>query len=497
MGDSQSVYSMTTLRTEISEVEDDEKEAVDLAEMEEIDLLGGLTDVLMPASRLGPSLRDDLSVRAPPSPSATATPGTPFPARTPRTPLTTSTTLRKSFRKVLGLSPGLRVRMRTLFLPQLLPPNELGEDADSDDAGERRVVLCVEIENSADAGHHAFEIEGVLVDIGGKGAKVGSSLHCQPGQEESPPKSVFPLRLEHLEQYNLLYSVDIPSSPTGGRGDEHRPVSIVLNGRPCSGSSDKPVYLTPSFQSRWNCALDLAPFYASLPPAPPAPQAHAPQSRQVAHRLSKPTPPTPNAIAGDKRYSLSYLVDKHGPPGASDRRLVSNPARPFMPSTANRVMSTRGPHSSNPIGDGHGLLVSVKVLPPERDAETETISALDTFSIEVFVHNRTDGVRRFRLSIPPTDTLEGRIRDAWIRKRRRTAVEPAYGADDSGERHDDGSTDSKSSRLCSRSTKRPPLGSSLSRQMSVVVLSCPAHPSLRGFASSRSAMACTVSSACA
>jgi hypothetical protein len=154
----------------------------------------------------------------------------------------------------------------------------------------------------------------------------------------------------------------------------------------------------------------------------------------MAHRLSKPTPPTPNAIAGDKRYSLAALMaDKPaagagGPGTGPDRRLVSNPPRPLLPSTANRVVSTRGGPPPSAVGDGHGLLVSVKVLPSDGDG----ISALDTFSIEVFAHNRTDTFKRFRLSIPPRDASEGRVRDAWNRRRRRTPDEPAYGADDNG-----------------------------------------------------------------
>jgi hypothetical protein len=420
----------------VSEPEDDDG-GVDIAELEEIDLLGGLTDDAMPASRLGPSLRDDLSVRAPPSPVAYA-PGTPQASsrtpRTPRTPLLTSTTLRKSFRRVLSLSPGLRVRMRTLFLPQLLPPAVDG-DAESDDAGERRIVLYIEVENGAETGENAFEVEGITVEVGGKGAKVGTSLLCQPGQEATPPKPVFPLLLQHLEQYNLLYAVDVASTPNGGRGDEHRPVSIILTSRPFSGSAASPGFVTASFQSRWNCALDLALFYASLPPAPPAPQAHAPQSRQMAHRLSKPAPPTPNAIAGDKRYSLATLLaDKPATPHAPERRVVTNPPRPMMPSTANRVVSTRAPPpNAAPAVDGHGLLVSVKVLPP--DIADGGLRALDTFSIEVFVHNRTDGIKRFRLSIPTRDSFEARIRETWLNRRRRTSDEPAYGADDAGKLH--------------------------------------------------------------
>lgn len=106
-----------------------------------------------------------------------------------------------------------------------------------------------------------------------------------------------------------------------------------------------------------------------------------------------------------------------------------------MPSQlVSRVVSARGApvHTRD---DGHGLLVSVKLLGSDAlDAEEVSggapkIRALDTFSVEVFVHNRTDAVRRFRLSVPAR-AEEDRVRDAWARRRKRAAEEQSYGADD-------------------------------------------------------------------
>lgn len=441
--DNASIVSSTTMQTEDVDIDEDEDEGDILAGMQEIDLLGGLGGPEpMPGSRLGPSLRDDLFVR--------------LPVRTPTStplaigPLAPSTTLRQSFRRVLALSPGLRVRMRTLFLPQIVSPYK---DADeTDDNGERRIVLCVEIENSTDAQEHGFEVDAVTVDVGGKGAKATATLVCEPGATpENAAPSVFPLRLAALEQFNLLYAVEIASSPTGlggteplrNKGDEHRPVSIILSGRPFRGAPA--VFPTAPFQSRWNCALDLGPFYASLPPAPPAPPAPAP--RPVSHRLSKPTPPTPNVIAGDKRFSLSTLLaadpkpaEQQRPGQQQQRRFVSNPVRPIAPNLGNRLASHRGPppaHLHVPHqNEGHGLLVSVKLLPQAGDRDGKkvgtagSIRPLGTFSIEIFVHNRTDAVRRFRLAIPSRDPVDGRIRELWARKRRRRADEASYGVDD-------------------------------------------------------------------
>lgn len=411
--------SIITTRTEET-LEEDEEEPTDFAEMEEIDLFGGLVEDRMPASRLGPSLRNDLNLA----------PVLETPAASPATPIRTGgSTLRKSFRRVLDLSSGLRVRMRTLFLPQLLPPGS-ANDIESEE-GERRIVVCVEVENGPDAAAHDFEVRGVTVEVGGKGAKASTELLCQPGQDAKPPRPTFPLSLAPMEQYNLLYLVSIAAAAERSKADEHRPVTIVLTGRPKRVRGEEVVFPTASFESRWNCALDLGPFYASLPPAPPAPAASAPAPRHAAHRISKPTPPTPNAIAGDKRYSLAALL-------ANDSGPKSRPGRPFVPSQLNtRVVSARGApvHTRE---DGHGLLVSVKLLGSDAastDAEFDTaggapkIRALDTFSVEVFVHNRTDAVRRFRLSVPAR-AEEDRVRDAWARRRKRAAEEQSYGADD-------------------------------------------------------------------
>ncbi|KAF5345766.1 hypothetical protein D9758_011868 [Tetrapyrgos nigripes] len=128
-------------------------------------------------------------------------------------------TLKKSFRKTLGMRSGFKVRMRTVFVPSVLfPRNEDGEegegedededeseveDAEDDDVGEgsegsededdeededhedllasgsseRTVVLCVEVENDGfqpeivrndgdDPGPASFVIERVEVDVG-------------------------------------------------------------------------------------------------------------------------------------------------------------------------------------------------------------------------------------------------------------------------------------------------------------------------------------------
>ena len=391
--------------------------------MDDIDLLGGLggSDG-MPATRLAPSLREDLSIPAGPIPSPV-----PISAITPATapsidvpasaaesasasrargmlpstiPVAPPTTLRKSYRRIMSLSSGLRVRMRTLFLPQLLFPgvSSAGEEAE----GEKNIVLCVEVENPLDAATRqdfGFEVSRVNIEIGGKGGKAHAELSSAEG--------AFPLRLDPVEQYNLLYSVSLATpdpnaamddlSRQFGKGQETRPVSITVLGRPYIGD----VRPTKEFQSRWNCTLDLTQYLASVS-APPS-------SIQPRFSLPPTKPSPPNAIAGDKRYSLASMLssDRDQQQQRPDqRRLVSSAAlRPVLPSQnmgRHASFIRPPPHLINggSHGPGAGLLVSAKILPMDHAEGVEGVKALEPFTLEVFVHNRTDEMRRFRLSVP-------------------------------------------------------------------------------------------------
>ncbi len=375
----------------------------------------------MPAARLAPSIRQDLSLdqtneaaTGAVSLSAPNTNGRSGYRSHPPPPIMTSTaptTLRKSYRRILSLSPGLRVRMRTLFLPQLRDGIERGCAGDDDDSeGEPRIVLCVEIENPSEGVHlDGFEVEIIKVDVGGKGGKAVAELVCQPEQK----LGVFPLKLRAMEQYNLLYAVTIALTPdAAGRGDEQRPVSITVVGRPYAG----PKYPTATFDSRWNCTLDLAYFNASFNTSP---QPMVPA--QTRKRLSKPIAPPTSVIAGDKRYSIASLN--------SD---LSDPRRQQAPNDFNaRTVSFRG--AAQTMSElSSGLLVSVKILPQSSEVGT-TVRTLEPFSIEVFVHNRTEEVKRFRLSIPGREGSAGKVRETWEKRRRRRGDESDWGADDPGE----------------------------------------------------------------
>lgn len=423
----------------------------------------------VPASRLGPSARHDLSLPDPhtgrPVPLSAITPRTAPHHSIPSTAtsgpkratgdlpshlLPLGSTMRKSFRRVLSLSPGLRVRMRNLVLPQLIPPPGSSHDTASDDMegdeGEKKVVLCVEIENAPDGVTPPvpFKISRVDVEIGGKGGKATAVLTCQP----KSTGDLFPLHLESMEQYNLLYGVTVASTTeeSGGNweddqaaravlrnlgtGEVNRPVSIMVIGRPyyLAGDKGEEVCPTREFSSRWNCNLDLTTYYAGLaaaaPPPIPIPSAiTAGSSRQ---RISKPigTLPPTNAIVGDKRYSLATLLagdneesthqlalqqQQQGGAGAGSRpsslppskRIVSG--KPLMPSQIANQAQNRQP-SRSAGEEKSGLMISVRLLDGalrnEDGGKKRTVKPLEEFSVEVYVNNRTEEVRRFRLSIP-------------------------------------------------------------------------------------------------
>nr|XP_019043313.1 hypothetical protein I302_07888 [Kwoniella bestiolae CBS 10118]OCF22243.1 hypothetical protein I302_07888 [Kwoniella bestiolae CBS 10118] len=461
--DTSSIRSGTTIRTDVT---DEDEDGDEYAGMEEIDLLGGLAggEDIMPATRLAPSIRQDLSI---PASSSSVNPPLPLSAITPLsaptivTPSTTSTegagpsrergnlpstiqpivstTLRKSYRRVLSLSPGLRVRMRTLFLPQLLTSNE-----DDEEEGEKCVILCVEIENSPESSlDNGFEVIKVNLEISGKGGKVSTELI---------ESTKFPLRLGSIEQYNLLYKVKIASSPSVqdsigrdgveeiinkslGRNDEIRPVSIIVIGKPFTRiPSTTPEdaqfkYQTKEFHSRWNCSLDLSSFHNEDKHTLPT---ILPKSSNRSNRNSK-TSSLPPAIAGDKRYSLAHLLTME-----KEKELHSqlHGKKPLMPSQminqpSNRISSLNANTKQQIVKEEHGLMVSIKLLSTTSNNGRSSIQPLDTFSLEIFVHNRSEQVKRFRLNVPPRTEVEGRIREIWEKRRRiRGAEEVDWGVDE-------------------------------------------------------------------
>jgi hypothetical protein len=283
--------------------------------------------------------------------------------------------------------------MRALCLPQLLSTSATEDD---ENEGEKKMVLCIEIVNPEHEGM-AFEIEAVNIEIAGNGGKATAELVCQPGLR--PGEDLFPLTLQPVEQYNLLYGVNIAAAPEErngsgdqavmrmmGRGDDTRPAAIFVVARPCIRLGDGTFeYPTKAFNTRWNSQLDLAVFYASLSNSPNA----IPASTQ--YHVSKGPVVPPNPVAGDKRFSIaSFASTPDQSQSARDPRRLTQ--RPIMPSQAmnGRVQSMR--QTSNPTSSA-GLLVSVK----------SSVKPFEPFSVEVFIHNRTDEVRRFRLSIPPRD----------------------------------------------------------------------------------------------
>ncbi|WWC93022.1 uncharacterized protein L201_007986 [Kwoniella dendrophila CBS 6074] len=542
--DTTSIRSGTTIRTDGTEYENnDENDDDDYAGMEQIDLLGGLAggEDMMPPTRLAPSLRQDLSMPSestitsplplsaitPVAASTIITPSTASssslgePSRERGKPPTTiqpiiSTTLRKSYRRILSLAPGLRVRMRTLFLPQLLTENAVQEEEEN----EKCIILCVEIENSPEISlENGFEVIKVNIEIGGKGGKAKTELIPQSPSQSNEKENQgqnnevisFPLRLGSIEQYNLLYKVTIASSIDNntsrenningleeivnrslGRNDEIRPVSIIVIGKPYSLQSTSSKsnenkqeykYQTKEFHSRWNCSLDLTPFYNSdqfnnnpnhnrLPK--PSFNNHNSNNNNINNRNSKSNSLIAsnqiqnNSIAGDKRYSLAHLLSVEREKELHQLNQQQQNRKPLMPSQMingnqqnQRVTSLTSQRQNQQQQQSNqkeqnGLLVSIKLLPSYSSNNNSsniannddrlsnklgksTIQPLETFSLEIFVHNKSDDVKRFRLNIPPRQNsnddsvnVEHRMKEIWDkrRKKRNDDGEPDWGVDD-------------------------------------------------------------------
>ena len=193
----------------------------------------------------------------------------------------TRATLRKSFRRTISAVSGFRVRMRTVFVPYiLLCPTETDTEVDSALAAghtEHTVMLCVELEHPGEA-PEAFLVNTVDVTIGGGG---DARVRLLPWCEKSPTE-MFPLCLGMHEQCNLLFAVELLDAPIPDKealfltalptGELQRPVTITVWGRPFSSmlpnrgesgpkveKTNKSLFPTQSFPSRWNCVLDLAP----------------------------------------------------------------------------------------------------------------------------------------------------------------------------------------------------------------------------------------------
>ncbi|KAI6033223.1 TRAPP trafficking subunit Trs65-domain-containing protein [Pisolithus orientalis] len=194
--------------------------------------------------------------------------------------------LRKSFRVVLEMASGFRVRMRTVFAPHILLPmdqstleNVVKNGDEEWEAGnsERTIVLCIEIENSGEYDSDVgFSLERVDVKIGGDGAITKLVGWGEAARHSNSDERTFPLFLKPKEQYNLLYMVsflnadnqdDISfTAPSAKLGVLQRAVTISVHGRPYISNflldegkgSNVLTYLTRAFSSRWNCILDMS-----------------------------------------------------------------------------------------------------------------------------------------------------------------------------------------------------------------------------------------------
>lgn len=273
--------------------------------LEEVNLLEGLLagptfgkidpNLNLPTVRLGMESRQRMFLLPPVIPNSPIQPS-PSPMTAVRK---THPTLRKSYRKTLQTASGFRVRMRTVFVPFVILPETDGNVEDLEEekkqlsrqeagSAEKTVVLCVEIENFGDMGQNVgFLVERVEVSIAGEGAKATLIVWGDVGFALDAGKKIFPLRIGHSAQYNLLYAVSFIRSPDEVDAfsiarspinppvkNAHRAVTINVIGKPYFPTSPSSKTLNPdpnditfstrSFSSRWNCVLDLSAQQSSL-----------------------------------------------------------------------------------------------------------------------------------------------------------------------------------------------------------------------------------------
>ena len=325
------------------------------------------SDLYLPTTRLGTVSRQKLFYLPP-----VALPVLPAPSLSPLTAIRTShPTLRKSYRKTLSTASGFRVRMRTVFVPYVLLPSEIAKSPGGWVAGsdERTVVLCVEIENSGEAGNDVgFLVEKVDVGVGGEGAKatlIGWGERCFEPEEEVVQAKTFPLKVSAMAQYNLLYAVSFLHAPEEVRGfslateggvekgmkaaDLQRAVTISIVGKPYvvplqvskeGGDEVLSASLpTRSFSSRWNCILDLSPQQSMPPPIDD-------------HRhQALPEPPSPFPASATPRTAAIVSSGATTPQFGTRRHTLPSPL-PSARSARNLGFSSRALSLLNPLKRG-------------------------------------------------------------------------------------------------------------------------------------------------
>ncbi|KAH9171162.1 hypothetical protein EDB89DRAFT_1907177 [Lactarius sanguifluus] len=353
--------------------------------LDEVNLLEGLSaapsfsnaplPLALPSTRISAKTRkQDFALPASPRHSVDLSSTTPT--------LSTRATLRKSFRRTLPVVSCFRVRMRTVFVPYILF-DDTHPDAALDDA-----LAAGHAERTSIQAKHQRDspVEAVDVTVGGAG---GARVRLLPGDGKSPSE-LFPLRLGAHEQYNLLFAVELLSSPISEKealllgvsasalGEElQRPVTITVRGQPFSsslsqgndagarvvGGTEESLFPTQPFPSRWNCVLDLAPQRSpavgqtdsEVLPEPPTP---FPTPTQ---RISLPTPDKQPAAESRRGKQTFHSAVYAGPtlptlnarPPRFDRRtrVPSSPSPlskfAYMPPSVAVALSSGGaPHTT-------------------------------------------------------------------------------------------------------------------------------------------------------
>lgn len=255
------------------------------------------------------------------------------------------------------------------------------------------VIVSVEVENNP-AGGAGFEVDSVELDLG-----ISPVLGSRAGKKqplELGPK-MLPLKLQNGEQSNFLFSLDSAdlfldrseassgakqrakeSQPTpidamrnpsqrfshrktdsvasnssartaGNVSELRKEISILVKGRAIRRSPEGGVeYLTSAFESRWNCAIDLASLSHKQEEQDIAANSLARSNRQQAAKSR------PDSLASDKRVS-SWFGSATGDDtlqGAGNKRYTMSSLAslwsdtPSTPTTSDYPLSQESPGRS-------------------------------------------------------------------------------------------------------------------------------------------------------
>ncbi|CAJ0633633.1 4595_t:CDS:2 [Entrophospora sp. SA101] len=279
---------------------------------------------------------------------------------------------RRNIRKVLAVKSALNVRMRTTSVSPL----------------DNTLMMSVELDNNTDA-RSGFLVESVQVNITqGYVSRFKTGLNDDKFSPQYCP-APNPRTSSHSRN-NSVASVYSNSSSNYQPVEEPQPchVSIFVKGSPIIDSVK-----SKSIESRWNCTLDLS------------------NMKRQDHNSVPPTQ-TPN-YQYQRKMSMNSKVGQIMSPNSTKSATIFSPPGSVTPTTLKTFYSGMEPtnaHNKNnkstsdtdSMNINYGARTSSIAKSMEMDVGNVTSKAVvgKTFTIHVFIVNRSNHVRRFNIMIP-------------------------------------------------------------------------------------------------